>query len=178
MLTQQKIDYKDYHPLIIKILIDKYRDYDMQYLGEAWLAFKHAVATYNPEKGKFSTWLASNIRDHMTYVLRYSGKLIHTPALKEGATLYSLDKPIDEDGTTWQDLIHMDEEKVDFNLTDVNVPPKYENAYNDVLEAIDSGLSEKAYLKQKYGNLAHSKQVGLTNFRKYMSENRKKGILT
>lgn len=84
------------------ILYTKYKDYDDELLGEAYIAFKKAESTFDPLKASFLTHFKHTLIGHLKDVFKYSGSVIHIPVDKKSDVVYkytSFDAPIGEDGT-------------------------------------------------------------------------------
>ena len=167
--------YKDYHGLILQILYKEFFDYDSQYLSTAYLAYVKADKTYDENKGgAFTTYLATCVRNEVINVLRYKNALIHIPlGAREDTTIttMSFDTQYD-DGLTLSEIIADATQEPDLALGDIKVPPKQMWAYNDIIEAVDSGVSEREFLKQKYGDEFHTRQTRITNLRNELKKQR------
>lgn len=149
-----------------------WHDYDNTLLGEAYIAYTKAIIGYDATKGiTFATYFANCMRRHIDNYLRYHSSVVHVPVASEyKLTMQSLDAPVTPDGLALTDIIAGEQESGDIDLADIKIPPKHIEAYTNAVEAANRGLTEREFLIEKYGDNYHSKQVQITNFRKFMQK--------
>lgn len=102
------------------ILYTKYKDYNDELLGEAYLAFTKAHDTFDPLKASFLTHFKYTLLGHLKDYYKYSGNLIYIPVnrLEEVDYKYtSFDAPLRvDDDMTVADIIPAPVETSDDHL--------------------------------------------------------------
>lgn len=154
------------------LLWKQWHDCDNTLLGEAYIAYTKAIIGFDESKGNtFATYFANCMSRHINNYVRYHSSVVHVPVLSEDVvTITSIDAPVTPEGFTLADIIASDDNIDDIDLGDIKVPEKYIEAYNNAIDAVHSGMTEREYLIGKYGIHYHSKQVQITNFRKFMQK--------